>query len=124
MMTDEEKLTMAREEIRAVLKKHDLAGMAVAAAPHVMVHVLVVEATWTCATVEESDLGKFVRISSGGVPEEKKKEVVTHTVGLILGMDDVLRKIRENLGQLAGMLFDRFPSIRHVTRATKDLGSE
>lgn len=98
----DEKLNQLGEEIAALLRKHDVAGAVFMASPSHTRYVIELCPSWSCARVEfEDERGAMLlRVRTTHLPEKQKKPVLEQTLGLILGLINVMRKSADGLEKL------------------------
>lgn len=91
------------DEIRAVLKKHDMAGLVIVSNPTHTDFTMELDASWNCFKTEHHDKGVFLRIRSkrDEYPNrETQHAVLQRTVGTVVTIGDVLRRLSGNVEQL------------------------
>jgi hypothetical protein len=82
------KLKTAMEEIKAILKKHDIAALVVLHSPGFIEYVNRLETNYSCAFVSE---GEFrVRLKTSEVGKERAKELAEGTYNMINMMTDII----------------------------------
>lgn len=110
-------LKAAMEEIKAVLKCHDIAGTVILSSADGIEFLTEYQASWSCCWTEPTPDGHTaLRIRSTGLPIEQKALIVTNTVGLFFGLKDALKAIDENLDIAIKCLGENIPEIKHITR--------
>lgn len=104
----------AAEEIKAVLKKYDLAAMVTLQSPHKMEFVREIAPSWSCAFFEETPEGCGIRVrakSTDFPSKEQQKECVEQTIGMFFGFEKQASDDRELMENLIRMLVRTFPEI-------------
>lgn len=98
-------------EIKAILDKHDLAGIVVVANRTHTDYVLNITPTWTCARWE----GEILRIRAlrkDFSSKEEQRKVVAATAGMLMGMIDTHQRIKDSLTSVV-MAIGKTVSIEH-----------
>lgn len=86
----------ALDEISAILKKHDMAGMVMVANKSHVDWRMHVNTTWSCASFDGVELrvrSKLVDYPS----REAQKECLESTVGTFVAFHDILERLKENV---------------------------
>lgn len=106
-------LKAAMEEIKAVLKKHDLAGMVAISTANAMEYLYEISPSWSCATPED-----------GGIRFRAKREdfpavaahakIVSDTAGMFFGFHDLANQFSRHTAGMMHLLGRHF-DISHVT---------
>lgn len=94
------KLQAIREEIKAVLLKHDVAGVVILSSPTHMEFIVQLEATWTAIREQHGPEGVGIRfrLTDADVPDEKQRHQLAHdTIGTLTGTIDVMNNLCESL---------------------------
>lgn len=96
------------DEISAILKKHDMAGLIVVANGSHCDWRMEIEASWSCARLEKDQKGgTFLGIRSKLVDypsKEAQKEKLETTVGTFVTFSDVLVRLNENVTKVLVLL--------------------
>lgn len=82
------KLKAAMEEIKAILKKHDIAGFVVIHTPGFSEYLNEVSPSYSCAKIEESQIRFKVKASEVGGPE-RAREIANETFNMITHFADM-----------------------------------
>lgn len=101
----------AIEEIKAVLSKHDLAGMVMVQAPKESAFLNVIDPSWSVAKYEETREGTAIRIRAKAEhfpSRAAQKEAVEWTCGMVIGFMLQAERTREQFEQIAGVLGQHF----------------
>lgn len=105
----------AIEEIKAVLARHDLAGMIVVQDAGESAFLLKIDPSWSCAKWEQTPEGVGIRIKakrSDYPSKEEQDKAVGATAGMILSFINQCDRNSEELGRLVEML-SRYIDIKH-----------
>lgn len=100
-------VTAALEEIKAVLKKHDVAGFIVVQSPTNAQYFYGIEPTWSCAKFHPAPGGDVIRIrakESEYGSKEARDTAIADTAAMIVGFMQLAEQAVENFTRLAGML--------------------
>ncbi len=100
------------DEITAVLKKHDMVGLVIVGNKSHCDWRMDIEASWSCAKLEETDRGQAIRVRSkrADYPSaEAQHASLEMTVGTFVTISDVLRKLDGNVKEILLML------AKHIT---------
>lgn len=76
------KLKIAMDEIKSVLKKHDIAGFVVIHTPGFSEYLNEISPSYSCAKIEATQLRFKVKAAEVGGPE-KAKQIATDTLNMI-----------------------------------------
>lgn len=117
--------TQALDEIKAVLRKHDLAGLIIITGPaavpsdlpDITSFLCEVSPTWSCARIDETPQGTAIRIRSlrADYPSlEAQKECMQRTASMIFGFHHQSQRNQEAMMQLLALLARAFPDIRNT----------
>lgn len=112
------KLQAAMEEIKAVLKKHDIGAYVLLASPTHMEFLREFAPTWSCMWIEEAAGGYALRIRAkrADFPSEAAhKKCLEDSVGMLLGFADVFVREKAQLDEILKMLGGNM-QISHYTR--------
>lgn len=104
------KLKAAMEEIKAILKKHDLAGVVILNTPDVMEHLFHLQASWNCFRID----GNLLRANTTTFPQDKKREVLENSISLCCALSGVLGALQADADK-AVHIFDGF-DFQHIAR--------
>lgn len=112
------KLKAAAEEIKAVLKKYDIAAMITLQSEADLEFVREISPTWSCAKIKELPDGHAIRIKahhSEFKNKEHQKACVEATVGMVFGFMNQADRDAQDMAKLAAMLGRHF-DISHWER--------
>ena len=111
-------MKMAMEEIKAIMNKHDIAGVVQLQSPTHGEFLYALEASWSCISFEPGGRVRFkAAMQSGGGSGDvtRERERARVSAGMVLGLIDAGRKQIEDLTQLA-MLIGKHVNVEHWTR--------
>ena len=107
------KLQAIMEEIKPILRKHNVAGLVILASPTHMEHLLELDPPWTCFQYDPDKGFLRVRCKAADYPSrDAQRTVLEASVGTLVGFHDVITKVSSNLDQVllkihqSGVLFD------------------
>lgn len=109
----------AINEIKAILERHDLAGLVIVSSLNDVAFLNKIDPTWSCAWMEESgpDGQVTVRIRSQikeyGGDKERQKIEVEGTTGMFISFMNWADKTLGNMVSITTMLGQNFPEIMH-----------
>lgn len=83
------KLKIAMEEIKAVLKKHDIAGAVVLHTPGHSEFLMKIDPSWSCAKIER---GQII-VRNIGFSRAKKKKTAEDTVNMVCLMGETMGRL-------------------------------
>jgi hypothetical protein len=95
------------DEISAVLKKHDVAGVVILSNKTHTDFRMDVSPTWSCAKTENAEDGLMLRVRCKRVDfpsQESQTETLRLTLGAFLGTADALRILGENIEAVMAMI--------------------
>jgi phosphopantetheinyl transferase (holo-ACP synthase) len=98
------KLIEAMEEIKAVLKKHDVAGVVILGSQSHAEYLFEVSPSWSCATLDENGLLHVRAIASEFGSKEARNKAVDDTVGMFVTLNDATRFVTSQLDKLLVLL--------------------
>jgi hypothetical protein len=102
------KVEAAIEEVKAVLQKHDLAGVVFVASPTNVEYLYHLDPSWTCLRILP-DGGIGARAKREDFPNlEAQKECVRVSVSIVAGFADMGRLMNERFMQLLLALGKKF----------------
>lgn len=113
------KLKAAMEEIKTVLKKHDIGGVVVLGSPTHSEFLREYCPSWTCMTYEEQGNEKRLRfraLKKDYPTKEEWKQRITDSMGLLLGFVHVLEQETKMLDHVIRQIAPHFESIEHMDR--------
>lgn len=115
MRTDPDpKLQAAMEEIKAILRKHDITAIVSIESPGAAEFLTHLVATWTCIRLD--DCGA-IHFTTKDIPQEKRKKVVEDTLGMLLGFLSVIEAQKENVEIMATFLGGQINgTVDHISR--------
>jgi hypothetical protein len=113
-------LKAAAEEIKSVLRKHDIAALITLQSPNSVEYVREVSPTWSCAKVEQMPDGLMIRVrakSAEFASKQDQKLCVERTVGMLIGfkhqserdadcMSDLIYGVAKQVGPIDNFLRD------------------
>lgn len=108
------------KEIRAVLKKHDLAAVVIIGSPTHTQFLIEPEASWSVAKFEQGPdgtMGMRIRAKHNDPPELREK--LRLTTGLVMGWIDAIDGVQKALQWMAMELGKKI-GIKHVSRDDSD----
>lgn len=102
------KLEIAMDEMKAVLQKHDLAGVVFVASPTNIEYLYHLDPSWTCLRILP-DGGIGARAKREDFPSlEAQKQCVAASVTIVVGFADMGRLMHERFMQLLQALGKKF----------------
>lgn len=108
----------AIEEIKAILRKYDLAGTVIVQSPKEAAYLTEISPSWSCARFEEHTEGTMLRIRSKlaeyGGDVAKQKETVEHTLGMLMTLRNQSARMVDGMDSVVAMIADTFPNFAHV----------
>ncbi|TXH09630.1 MAG: hypothetical protein E6R03_16430 [Hyphomicrobiaceae bacterium] len=114
------KLKAAAEEIKAVLHKHDIAGMITLQGVGSLEFVREFSPSWSCARLEELSAGVFtirVRAKAADIPSAAaRKETIERTLGMFLGFHHQAQEDTKIMEQLVMMIAKQGIEFSNVIR--------
>lgn len=111
-------LKLAMAEIVAVLKKHDIAGIAVLQSKTHGEWLNEITASWTCTQMETDGTNEVLRVRAkvADYPsKEAQQETVRLTVSMLCGFRDGAGRIKDNMESLLALLSGQM-EIEHISR--------
>lgn len=124
-----EKTVAVVEEIKALLKKHDLTGMIRVQDRSSNTFLHHIEASWSCAHFEEipgeTDGAVAIRFRAKAVDFESKEahqKMVQDTLGMFMAFANQAERDQEQMMQVVTMLAKHFPDIRYWEKFQQDDG--
>ncbi len=115
----DDKLKLAADEIKAVLKKHDIAAIVTLASETHMEFIREIEPSWSCCRLEKYEDGFAIRVrmKQADFPSrEIAKLCLEKTVGMLAGFVDVCREHQEQLTVVL-VAVGKSVEFEHFTRA-------
>ena len=112
------KLKEAAEEIKGVLKKHDIAAMVWLASAEHMEYLTVIDPSWSALSLEEimDDVLIRFRCRRKDYPSaEAHAEALRVTIGLLAGFLDMAKRREEDMANMLAMLA-RDVEFSHITK--------
>jgi len=116
----DQKLTEAREEIKAVMKKHDVCGMVMLSSPTHTNYLFQLQTSWNCLVDEQDGDFKGVRfrcLRKDYPTKEAWQESQRVSVGVVMGFLDCAHDIREQLATLVVMLAKHGVVAEHMSKS-------
>jgi hypothetical protein len=108
------KLKEAMAEIVAVLKKHDIAGIALLQSKTHGEWLNGIDPTWSCAKMDGQSLR--IKAPAKDYPStEDRNEAIRLTAGMIYAFRDGAHRIADNMESVLAML-SKYTTIEHVSR--------
>ena len=106
-------LKVATDEIKAVLKKHDIAGYAVLQSPDRAEWLMGIDPSWSVAKWEEMEEGLGIRLKSSLMKDyegdkQKQKQELEWTCGIFLGLLSMLEQHHEAVTKLMHVIGSKF----------------
>ena len=101
-------LDTAAQEIKAVLDRHDLAGVLVLHSRESILHMHAISPTWSCAWIDE--IGEFhIRALPVDFPsEDHRQATVERTITMLFGLSSQTDHVAQSLQQIKAMLAEKF----------------
>lgn len=113
------KLQTAMDEIKSVLKKHDIAAYVLLSSETHMEYLREFSPTWSCVRIEEIDADNWgIRIRSQRADFqslEAQKKCLESSVGMLFGFADVLEKEKKHLAEIIHMV-GQYLNVEHMTK--------
>lgn len=113
------KLKTAMEEIKAVLKKHDIGGVVVLASETHMEYLHEIAPTWSCVRFEAGEGGVYgvrVRALAKDFPSKQAhQKCLSDSIGMIMGFANALEHSRELMMVIIRMVGNKIP-FEHMTK--------
>jgi hypothetical protein len=110
------KLKTAMEEIKAVLKKHDIAGFVVLHTPGFSEFLNHLVTSYSCAEMEPSGDGVHIQLKASQLGPEKAERIANDTYNMI-------SHFAEQISRHAVMYLDMDETLTEAWRAEKEPGS-
>lgn len=104
-------LKTAAEEIKAILKKHDIAGMMMLQSPGGAEFVRVIDPKWSCVKIQDTPMGPAIRIKahhSEFPSKEAQKVCVEWTIGMVFAFHHQAEQDMKSMAQLIEILSRQF----------------
>lgn len=106
-------------EIKAILEKHDLAGLVIVVGPDHAAFLRQIAPSWSCARMEQLPEGAAVRVRSkredyGSLADQKK--AVEQTAGMFLAFMNWMHETAEDMEAIVRMISRHYPDIRYWER--------
>jgi len=109
------KLQAAMEEIKAVLTKHDIAGIILLESQKYAEYYYELSPTWSCAKIEGDQL--HIRAKREHFPSDvAQAKCLTETIGMIVGFGDMTARTLDAVTKTIKMIGEHFDVV-HQTRA-------
>lgn len=109
------------DEISAILKKHDMVGLVVVGNPTHCDWRVEIEASWSCARLDELPGGGHalrIRSKLADYPSKKEqKKQIEATVGTFVTFNDTIDMIKEQFGKILVMISR---SVDFIGRSTRE----
>lgn len=106
------RLKEAMEEIKAVIKKYDIAATVHLQSPGYSEFLYELSPTWSAITVEENYLRIKAAAKTGGPKEQERLRL---SVSIVMGFLDAGKHQTENMQAAAGMLIRNGVKFNHIT---------
>lgn len=113
------KLQAAAEEIKDIMKKHDIGGLIVLASPTHLEFLHKFDPSWSCASYEviEGLEGIRIRCKREDFPSvEAQKKSLEDTVGMMMGIGDHCRNVVEAADKMALFIGNQMGGLSHWSR--------
>lgn len=97
------RLKTAMEQIKAVLREHDIAGIVVLNSETSTEYLVHLETSWTAIRIEDGERGVGIqfRCTKADIPDDaRRKELCRATIGTLAGSIDTMNHIQEGLNYL------------------------
>lgn len=105
-------LQQAMEEIKAILRKHDVAAVVLLSSPKHMEFLYGLTPTWSCAKLEpHPDGGEAIRIRSSRdeyVSEDAQRQCLEYTIGMFMGFFSLLKQAEDQMLNITALLGQHF----------------
>jgi hypothetical protein len=108
------KLKEAMEEIKAILKKHDIAAVVNLQSKNHGEYLFELSPSWSCITLSEDGYCRIKAAAKTGGPEEKQR--LTDAIGLLMGFLDMARHTQESMQKVIDMLVGTGVKFDHQSR--------
>lgn len=114
---EQRKIKQCADEMRAVLKKYDFAGVMSISGKDTSRYMFEVEPTWSCLKLEKRpDGGVVIRFKCALMSgSEADKQRGKETIGMVMGLLDAAKTNGEQLQKLA-MMIGGHVGIEHASR--------
>lgn len=111
-------LKAAAEEIKAIVRKYDLAAMIVLQGPKAVEYVREISPSWSCAKFEQHPDGSYgirVKALRASYPSlEAHIACVAATTGMFIGFEHQAQKDAEDMAKVIKMLAHEFAEISNI----------
>jgi len=117
--TPDPNLQAAMEEIKVILKKHDAAGVVILNSVDAMEYLIEVEASWSCAHLEQIPDTNFagIRVRTTDIADvATKKAALEATLGMFLGTVEVMGNVADQLLKIVNALQQKIGPFEHETK--------
>lgn len=115
------------EEIKAVLVKHNVAGLVMVQSPERMAFLHHLCPTWTCCKQQQTPLGLELRVKINAAlypdPKERKK-VIEDTTGMMFAFRSQLERSLDAMDMLCGTMEAAIGTVTHVENHEQPEGEE
>ena len=108
------KLQAAMEEIKTVLRRHDVAALVTLQSPGAIEYLYELSPTWSCITIEPAGAVRIRAQAATGPPSEKERLRVS--AGMLMGFLDLARRNQEDIHKLL-LCLSQHVEIEHISRA-------
>lgn len=111
----DKRLQAAMEEIKATLRKHDVAGLVILNSPTHLEFLYGLSPSWACTEIAPSGRLRIVANPEKYPDAAKREATVNNTIGMVTAMHTMLGQMAGNMQALLSQLgtrFDIFQSFR------------
>jgi rhamnose utilization protein RhaD (predicted bifunctional aldolase and dehydrogenase) len=109
------KLKLAMEEMKEVLKKHDIVGSIILASPTHLEYLRHYQASWSYAWLEPDGLLRVKLKREMFNSKEEQKKALEDTVGTFAGLYDAYINEAENMQKVIMMVGKQVPFDHHTS---------
>ena len=115
-------LRLAIEDVKAVLKRHKVAGFVLLGSETHQEFIFEVDAPWNLLQVERSGVNDYrMRLKFKGKADEEKKRAIDATIGFMFGLRDIMYRQLQTLHQFCGQLENQ-AQVDHVPQEITNEG--
>jgi hypothetical protein len=113
------KLQTAMEQIKAVLRQHDIAAVVLLSSESQVEYLHEIAPSWSCLRFEPAPEGRqavrFKALAKDFSSKEAHKKCLQDTIGMVVGFLDALNHSRENYVLIARLIAAEIP-FEHITK--------
>lgn len=117
------KLQAAMEEVKVILKKHDIGAVIVLGSQTHTEYLLELSPTWSCITIEDDGLVRFRALRKDFASKEEQGKVITDSAGLLGGFMDNMELMLDGLKRLL-LRLGKSVEIDHMSKHEPRKGQE